>query len=157
MTRATRFQTNLVITVSAVKQAKKCLRMPLIQWIWGASVNKFILPLVVLSTCALAASANAARNESLSFTPQSVFAKNGSNSGSGSSSDSSSTPPKSKFVFKDSAGNEVSVPVIEEYRKDRIVAPLAKVDPKLDPRLTVQPALQTNARMPIRNRVAGIM
>jgi hypothetical protein len=136
MTRALRSQTNAVITDLTVKLTRKCLRFPTIQWIGGASVNKFILPLVVFSTCATAASVNAARNESLSFTPQSVFAKNASNSGSTSTPDSSSTHPKSKFVFKDSAGNEVAVPVIDEYRKDRIVQPLAKVDPKLDPKLT---------------------
>lgn len=93
-------------------------------------MNKLTLPLVVFSACALAVSADAASNDSLSFTPQSVFNKRSSGSDSGSAT------PKSKFVFKDSTGNEVSVPVIEEYRKDRIVHPMAKVDPRLDPRMT---------------------
>ena len=126
MTRANRFQSDPVITVQVVKMAKKCLRIPPIKRIGGASVKKFTLPLVVFSACTLAASANAARPGSLTFTPQTVFEKNSSESGSA---------PKSKFSFKDSAGNEVSVPVIEEYRKDRIVHPMAKVDPRLDPRL----------------------
>src|SRR5437763_1400908 len=54
---------------------KNRLRECLIEWIGGASVSKAILPLTIICGCALAVSANAARTESLSFKPQTVFQK----------------------------------------------------------------------------------
>jgi hypothetical protein len=85
----------------------------------------------ILSTifcgCALAVSANAARPESLTFKPQTVFKqRNG---------DTPAAPVKSEFVFKDRHGKTVSAPIVDGYQKNRIVHPMAKIDPKLDPRL----------------------
>lgn len=71
-------------------------------------MRKLIL-LVTLFSTVLAVSANAARTDSLNF--------------------------KSQFVFKDRNGKTVSAPIVEKYQKNRIVHPLAKIDPKLDPRL----------------------
>ena len=71
-------------------------------------MRKLIL-LLALSSTVLAVSANAARNDSLNF--------------------------KSQFVFKDRNGKTVSAPIVEQYQKNRIVHPIAKIDPKLDPRL----------------------
>jgi hypothetical protein len=43
---------------------------------------------------------------------------------------------KADFVYKDKKTGKVeAAPVIEEYRKDRIVYPLAKVDPRIDKRM----------------------
>ena len=70
----------------------------------------------------------AARTDSLTFKPQTVFNKR--------TSETASTPAASDFVFKDRHGKTVSAPIVSEYQKKRIVHPLAKVDPKLDPRLT---------------------
>ncbi|HEY6070766.1 MAG TPA: hypothetical protein VIU85_05255 [Chthoniobacterales bacterium] len=41
-----------------------------------------------------------------------------------------------KFVYKDSSGRVTSVKVIHRYWKKPIVHPFAKVDPRLDPKLT---------------------
>lgn len=80
----------------------------------------------ILCGCALTVSANAARTESLSFKPQSVFKqRNG---------EAPSAPAKSEFVFKDRNGKTVAAPIVSEYQKKRIVHPMAKVDPRLDPR-----------------------
>jgi hypothetical protein len=43
---------------------------------------------------------------------------------------------KSQFVFKDQAGQTVSAPILDQYRKDRIVHPFAKIDRHLDPKLS---------------------
>jgi hypothetical protein len=75
----------------------------------------------------VAVSANAARPESLTFKPQTVFKQR--------NSDSSAAPAKSEFVFKDRNGKTVSAPIVDQYQKNRIVHPMAKIDPKLDPRL----------------------
>ena len=42
---------------------------------------------------------------------------------------------KSQFVFKDQKGQTVSAPIMDQYRKDRIVHPFAKIDRHLDPKL----------------------
>lgn len=148
------------ITCSVGKEGKNHLRTPLIQPIGAASVSKIILPLTVICGCALAFPANAARQDTLSFKTQTVFkqandeataetpksepSRKSRNVSSASESTQESTksaktdtePSKKEFVFKDKSGKTVSVPVIEEYRKDRIVHPMAKVDPRLDPRLS---------------------
>ena len=91
------------------KTSKNRLRMPLIRCIGGAPVRKIILLLTVVLGGAFAASASAAKTESLNFKPS--------------------------FVFKDRNGKTVSAPVVEEYQKKKLVFPTAKVDPRLDPRL----------------------
>jgi len=78
--------------------------------------------------CTLAVSANAARTESLSFKPQTVF--------QGRAGEAAPAPSKSEFVFKDRNGKTVSAPIVEEYQKNRIVHPMAKIDPRLDPKLS---------------------
>jgi hypothetical protein len=47
-----------------------------------------------------------------------------------------SAPSKSHFVFKDRNGKTVSAPIVEGYQKKRIVHPMAKIDPRLDPKLS---------------------
>ena len=42
---------------------------------------------------------------------------------------------KSDFVFKDATGKVDSAPIIDSFRKDKIVAPFAKIDKHLDPKL----------------------
>jgi hypothetical protein len=42
---------------------------------------------------------------------------------------------KTRFVYKDPAGKVTSAPIIDRFRKDRIVAPFAKVDSRIDPKL----------------------
>jgi hypothetical protein len=79
------------------------------EWIGGAPVRKFILLIAIVCGGAFALSASAARTESLTFKPQ--------------------------FVFKDRNGKTVSAPVVDQYQTKRIVYPLAKVDPRLDPKL----------------------
>ena len=53
---------------------------------------------------------------------------------------SATTPPNSqqpsKFVFKDASGKVTSVDVVDKYQPSKIVRPIAKVDGKLDPKLT---------------------
>ena len=178
------------ITSFVEETTKNRLHECLIEWIGGASVAKTILPLTLICGCALAVSANAARTESLSFEPQTVFRqrtekadpkpsrsevvskdRNGktvlapiveqgpkktlpepsrstvvSKDRTGKAVSASiveqgqkkALPESSRsdFVFKDRTGKTVSVPVIEQYRKDRIVHPMAKVDPRLDPKLS---------------------
>jgi len=113
------------------ESAKNRLRKCLIQWIGGASVLKITLPLTIISSCVLAVSANAANSDSLNFKTQSVFDKRNNEPAS-----TTSKAAKSEFTYKDKSGKTVSVPVIDEYQKDRIVRPVAKVDPHLDPRLS---------------------
>jgi len=122
------------VTSFVEKLGKKSLRKCLIEWIGGASVPTTSFLTIIVLSAASAVSTNAATSESLSFKTQSVFGKR--------NSDSDSTPSKaeksgkSEFTFKDKSGKTVSVPVIEQYQKDRIVRPVAKVDPHLDPRLS---------------------
>lgn len=116
------------ITFFVEQITKNPLRGRLIAWIGGASVRKFNLLFTVVCGCALAVSANAARTESLSFTPQTVFQKR--------TGKAVSEPSKSEFVFKDRNGKTVSTPIVAQYQKGRIVHPMAKVDPRLDPKLS---------------------
>lgn len=74
--------------------------------IGGAPVRKITLLLTVISACAVAASASAAKSESLNFKPQ--------------------------FVFKDRNGKTVSAPIVDEYQKKKLVYPAAKVDPSVN-------------------------
>lgn len=83
--------------------------MPPITCIGSAPVRKITLLLTIVLGGAFAASASAARTDSLNFKP--------------------------RFVFKDGNGKTVSAPVVEEYQKKKLVFPTAKVDPRLDPRL----------------------
>lgn len=94
----------------------------------GASVRRISLLFTITWTCALAVSANAARTESLSFKPQSVFQKR--------TEEATPEPSKTEFVFKDRTGKTVSAPIVDRYQKDRIVHPMAKIDPRLDPKLS---------------------
>lgn len=88
---------------------KNRLRALPFECIGSASVRKITLLLTVVSACAIAASASAAKQESLNFKPQ--------------------------FVFKDSNGKTVSAPIVDEYQKKKLVYPTAKVDPRINPRL----------------------
>ena|ERR1044071_9845672 len=153
---------NLVLprlTSFVEETAKNRLRESLIEWIGGASVSKTILPFTIICGCALAVSANAARTESLAFKPQTVFQKRSEKAvpellrsevvPKDQSGKTISAPiveqshkkglteaSKSEFVYKDQTGKTVSVPVIDHYQKDRIVHPIAKIDPRLDPKLS---------------------
>lgn len=80
-----------------------------IKCIGGAPVRRITLLLTIVLGAAFAASASAAKTDSLNFKP--------------------------KFVFKDRNGKTVSAPIVDEYRKTKLVFPSAKVDPRLDPRL----------------------
>ena len=44
-------------------------------------------------------------------------------------------PSKTKFYYKDKAGKTTSARIVYRYRRVQIVHPLAKVDPRLDPKL----------------------
>ena len=92
------------------KIVKNRLREVSIQCIGSAPVRKIILLLTVISGCAVAVSASAAKTENLNFTPQ--------------------------FVFKDRNGKTVSAPIVDEYQRKKIVYPAAKIDPRLSPKLT---------------------
>jgi hypothetical protein len=116
------------ITFFVEKATRNYLRKCPVEWIRGASVRKFILPITLFWGCALALSANAARNESLSFTTQTVFKKR--------TDEAAPEPAKTEFVFKDRNGKTVSAPIVDHYQKDRIVHPMAKIDPRLDPKLS---------------------
>lgn len=72
-------------------------------------MRKLLTSLIVLCSCALAVSATAAKNETLTFKPQ--------------------------FVFKDRNGKMASAPVIEQYQERKIVHPMAKIDSRLSPNL----------------------
>jgi hypothetical protein len=91
------------------KIAKISLREAPIKCIGAASVRKITLLLSVFSVFTVAFSASAAKTESLNFKPQ--------------------------FVFKDRNGKIVSVPIVDEYQKNKIVYPSAKVDPRVNPQL----------------------
>lgn len=91
------------------KFVKYRLREAPTECIGGAPVRKIILLIAVVSACAVAASASAAKSESLNFTPQ--------------------------FVFKDRNGKTVSAPIVDEYQKKKLVYPAAKVDPSVNPTL----------------------
>jgi hypothetical protein len=91
------------------KTSRNRLRTPSIKCIGGAPVRKITLLLTIILGGAFAASASAARTESLNFKP--------------------------RFVFKDRNGKTESAPVVDEYQKKKLVFPTAKVDPRLDPRL----------------------
>jgi len=47
-----------------------------------------------------------------------------------------SSPAPSEFTFKDRAGKVTAAPIVDGYQKRRIVYPLAKIDPRLSPKLT---------------------
>ena len=100
-----------------------------IGWIKGTSVRRFTLLLTVVCGCTLAISAEAARPDCLSFSAQKALQKK-------QTGDDDTSGGATSFVFRDANGKTVSVPVIEHYRKDRIVHSMAKVDPRLDPKLT---------------------
>jgi hypothetical protein len=91
-------------------------------------VRKITLLSTIICGCALAVSASAARTENLTFKPQPVFQQ--------PTGAAASAPSKSHFVFKDRNGKTVSAPVVEQYQKNRIVYPMAKIDPRLDPKLS---------------------
>ena len=91
------------------KIAKIYLRQAPIKCIGAAPVRKISLLLSVFSVFALAFSASAARTNSLTFKPQ--------------------------FVFKDRNGKTVSAPIVDEYQKNKIVYPTAKIDPHVNPQL----------------------
>ena len=103
------FRASLQITFFVKKISKNRLRSLPFQCIGGAPVRKTILLLAIVSGCAFAVSASAAKTENLIFKPQ--------------------------FVFKDQNGKTVSAPVVDEYLKKKLVYPAAKVDPRLDPKL----------------------
>ena len=44
-------------------------------------------------------------------------------------------PSKPRFVFKDAQGRTQSAEIVTQYQPKKIVYPLAKVDPKIDPKL----------------------
>jgi len=71
-------------------------------------VRKITLLFTTIVTCALAASATAAKSAGHS---------------------------NRNFVFKDRTGKTVSAPIVDRYQKNKIVYPTAKIDPNLDPRL----------------------
>src|SRR5436189_6192991 len=97
------------ITSFVEETAKNRLRECLIGWIGGASVPKTILPLTIICGCALAVSANAARTESLSFKPQTVFQKR--------TEKAVSELSRSEVVLKDQAVKTVSAPTVEQSQK----------------------------------------
>jgi hypothetical protein len=91
------------------KIVKNRLRQDAIECIGGASVRKITLLLAVSSAFSLVLSASAARTDNLNFKPQ--------------------------FVYKDRNGKTASVPIVDEYQKNKIVYPAAKVDPRINPKL----------------------
>jgi hypothetical protein len=103
------FSSTQAFTFFVKKTAKNRLRRPSIKCIGGAPVRKITLLFTIVLSGAFAASASAARTESLNFKP--------------------------RFVFKDRNGKTVSAPVVEEFQKKKLVFPTAKVDPRLDPKL----------------------
>jgi hypothetical protein len=50
-------------------------------------------------------------------------------------SNSKPAPSSTRFVFKDSTGKAQAAEIVTQYRPDKIVYPLAKVDRRLDPKL----------------------
>src|SRR5436190_19520945 len=109
---------NLVLprlTSFVEETTKNRLRECLIEWIGGASVSKTILPLTIICGCALAVSANAARTESLSFKPQTVFQKR--------TEEPVQELSKSKAVVKDEAAKTVSAPIVQQSQKKAPLEP----------------------------------
>jgi hypothetical protein len=92
-------------------------------------VRKTTILSTILCGCALAVSAKAARTESLNFKTQTAF-------GERTTTTTGQETAPSHFTFKDRTGKTVSAPIVEKYQKNRIVYPLAKVDPRLDPKLS---------------------
>lgn len=72
-------------------------------------MRKITLLLTVVLGGVFAASASAAKTDSLNFKP--------------------------RFVFKDRNGKTVSAPVVDGYHKKKLVYPTAKIDPRIDPKL----------------------
>jgi hypothetical protein len=103
------FPVSQAFTFFVKKISRNRLRMPPIKCIGGAPVRKITLLLTVVLGGVFAASASAAKTESLNFKP--------------------------RFVFKDRNGKTVSAPIVDEYQKKKLVFPTAKVDPRLDPKL----------------------
>jgi hypothetical protein len=91
------------------KIVRNRLREAPIKCIGGASVRKITLLLAIVSACAVAVSASAAKTENLNFKPQ--------------------------FVFKDRNGKTVSAPIVDEYQQKKLVYPAAKIDPRVNPKL----------------------
>ena len=91
------------------KIVRNRLREAPIECIGGASVRKITLLLAIVSACAVAVSASAAKTENLNFKPQ--------------------------FVFKDRNGKTVSAPIVDEYQQKKLVYPAAKIDPRVNPKL----------------------
>jgi hypothetical protein len=104
------FRARPAVTFFVKKIERNHLRGCPDEWIGSAPVRKITLLISIVCGCALAVSASAAKTENLTFKPQ--------------------------FVFTDRNGKTVSAPIVEEYQKNRIVHPIAKIDPRLDPKLT---------------------
>jgi hypothetical protein len=85
------------------------LRSRPIECIGGGFMRRITLLFALVFVFGAALSASAARTENLNFKPQ--------------------------FVFKDRNGKMVSAPIVDEYQKKRIVHPIAKIDPRIDPKL----------------------
>lgn len=92
-------------------------------------MRKTTLLITILCGSGLAVSSKAARTDSLAFKPQTVFQKRAADAAR------APAPAPANFVFKDRTGRTVSAPIVDKYQKNRIVHPMAKIDPKLDPRL----------------------
>lgn len=61
--------------------------------------------------------------------------------------------PKSTFFFKDASGSEKSAEIVTRYQPGKIVYPLGKVDPKIDPKLRRAATIaQERARAHSRSR-----
>ena len=110
MKAPTQFQPRRSITFFVKKIITNHLRGCLDERIGGAPVRKITLLIAIVCGSAFAVSASAAKTENLTFKPQ--------------------------FVFKDRNGKTVSAPIVDQYQKTRIVHPMAKIDPGLDPRLS---------------------
>ena len=91
------------------KIVKNRLRPWSIECIGGASVTKITLLLPIFFVSAVAVSASAAKSDSLNF--------------------------QSQFVFKDRNGKTFSAPIVDQYQKNKIAYPTAKVDPQVNPKL----------------------
>lgn len=93
-----------------------------------------VTTLIITGGCLLAASVHAA--PTLSFEP----VRNRSNA---SRAETTAAKPEVKiepavtraFAFQDKAGRSVSVPVVDDSSKLKLVGPIAKIDPKLNPTL----------------------
>lgn len=91
------------------KIVKNRLRERPIECIGGGFMRKISLLSALVFVVGAAVSASAARTENLNFKPT--------------------------FVFKDRNGKTVSVPVVDQYQKKKLVYPAAKVDPRVSPKL----------------------